>query len=120
MVRVESKDEECLEKIFGGTEGNRRSQVPNMNYTEVDSYAPITAALQAIISLGSRDLVIIGRGGSGAGPRIPSGSHLLRGMEGDRRKVLGDIAESVLICNQNISLLVVQGHESKNSIAPVK
>jgi hypothetical protein len=114
MVCIETKDEECLEKVFGGTEVNKQHSTPNMSFVEVDSYTPITVALQAISSLGSRDLVIIGRGGSGAGPRSPKGLNFQRNMDGDRRRVLGDVAESILICNPNVSLLVVQGKEQKH------
>jgi len=109
IVAMDAEDDEAIANIIG-VDGKRNPTYQSISYSEIDSYTPISTALQSLNSLGSRDLIMIGRGGAGTA-RIPSASMFLKNSDNDRRKVLGDVAEAVLLCNVQASVLVVQAQK---------
>jgi len=102
----DSEDEMMLSKYFGTVEA--RDRHVNVTYVEVESTAPISTALRYMTDLSSKDLIIVGRGVSSAGA-----SNGMRGADAERRKALGDVAESVMLSSCSASLLVVQARKGK-------
>lgn len=99
MLVLDAQDDDLIRLYFGGQGKN------NMLYSEVESYTPVTTALQFLGQLSSSDLVIIGRGNT----RMQNSLQFKNG-DNERRKVLGDVAESFLLCPCNASVLVVQSN----------
>jgi hypothetical protein len=108
-ILTDSEDSDILENYFGSA-GNRSSGFLSLSYSEVESYTPITAALQHIATMDAKDLVLVGRGALVQSNSMYGGINW-RGMDGERRKVLGDLAEAILLSQSTSSLLIV--HRSR-------
>lgn len=105
LLVLETQDDELLAQFFG-YQGKNNNLFANILYSEVESYTPITTSLQYLGQLSSNDLVIIGRGNT----RMQNGLQF-KNADNDRRKVLGDVAESILLFPCSASVLVIQSNE---------
>ena len=106
-ILTDMADNEVLDHYFGPP-GARNGGFLNLSYSEVESYTPITTALQQIKQMDSRDLVLVGRGALVQSNSMYGGLNW-RGVDVERRKVLGDLAEAILLSQTSSSILIVQG-----------
>lgn len=102
MLVLDTDDDDILDYYFGVA--GRRNTFSNILYSEIESFSPVTTATQYLNQLSSNDLVVIGRGNT----RIQNALQF-KNADTERRKVLGDVAESMLLCPCSASVLVVQG-----------
>lgn len=101
---LDSEDEARLTKYFGPE--HHRVGFGTCAYSEIESFTPISTAIQYMSRMGDKDLVIVGRESKNTFPDFKTN---VRGTDNERKKVLGDIAESILLSSCASSLLVVQG-----------
>lgn len=128
-IEIESEDDRVLGKWFGeGKMGGKRlvggerednileeveEEEGNVQYSEVESPNPVGKALQYLVHLGGQDLVVVGRNaGERIGEEMGLGIHF-RNEDQERKRVLGDLAEAVMLCHCNASLLVVRGGDKE-------
>lgn len=82
----------------------------SVQYSEVECFNPVSKALQYLVHLTGSDLVMFGRGNMKLGDSL--GIHY-RYEIAERRKILGDFAEAVMLCHCSASLLVVNAIDDK-------
>jgi hypothetical protein len=101
-------DDVIIAEHFGTLE--RREKYINVTFNEVETNSPLSSALKYTNDLSSRDLIVVGRGVASSSFQNPMD---MRGADADRRKTLGNAAESIMLSACTASVLVVQGKKIK-------
>ncbi|KAI9294848.1 hypothetical protein K502DRAFT_304504 [Neoconidiobolus thromboides FSU 785] len=104
ILLSEKEDERILNSYFGSNQTNPIR--PNITYSEVNSSMPLASVVESIQDFTGKDLILVGRN-KVATINSLYGSEVKR-IDNHRRKVLGDIAESIILSNSHASVLVVQ------------
>ncbi|KAJ9057481.1 hypothetical protein DSO57_1022273 [Entomophthora muscae] len=94
-----AEDEILLETLANNSSSN-------ITYTKTTTKSPVASAVEALETLSRRDLVVVGRTKLGSLDALYGAGNAR--VDNDRRQVLGDVAESILLSPCPCSVLIVQ------------
>ncbi|KXN70899.1 hypothetical protein CONCODRAFT_70303 [Conidiobolus coronatus NRRL 28638] len=109
QLQSDQQDEALLDYYFGPTRSNSAENGESrLQYVEVDTFYKNTIDLE-VKSLNKKDLIVVGRRNNVITPLADIKD---QGIDPERRKALGDLAEYILISSSPASVFVVQGNRS--------
>lgn len=109
QLQSDQQDEALLDYYFGPNRSNStENNGSRLQYVEVDTFYKNTVDLE-VKSLNKKDLIVVGRRNNSITPLADIKD---QGIDPERRKALGDLAEYILINSAPASVFVVQGNRS--------